>query len=135
MGDFHQLMVWQKSHRLALEVYRVTTSFPKSEVFGLTSQARRAAVSIPANIAEGCGRGGDPEFGRFLRISIGSASELEYHLLFAHELGYLNEADYATVASATGEVKGMLRRLIAHLTTRDQSLLTTHDPRLTTHDP
>jgi four helix bundle protein len=135
VGDFHQLMVWQKSHQLALDVYRISTDFPKSEVFGLTSQARRAAVSIPANIAEGCGRGGDPEFARFLRISLGSASELEYHLLLAQELGYLDKADYATAANATGEVKGMLRRLLAHLSTRDHSLLTTHDPRLTTHDP
>jgi four helix bundle protein len=128
VGDFHQLVVWQKSHRLALDVYRVTSDFPKSEIFGLTSQARRASLSIPTNIAEGSSRGGDREFVRFLRISLGSAGELEYLLLFAHELGFLSDGDHSTVDNATAEVKRMLRRLLEHLTA------STHDSRLTTHD-
>ena len=76
MQDFRKLKVWQKSHRLALKVYAITANFPKTETFGVTSQARRAAVSIAANIAEGSARSGDKEFARFLYISLGSASEL-----------------------------------------------------------
>jgi four helix bundle protein len=115
VGDFHQLVVWQKAHQLAIHIYRATAAFPRAELFGLTSQARRAGVSIPANIAEGCGRGGDHELIRFLRISLGSASELEYHLLLARELKYLSDREYALVANATEEVKRMLRRLIERL--------------------
>ncbi len=77
MRDFRKLQVWQKSHQLALDIYRLTIDFPKSEQFGLTRQMRRAAVSIPANIAEGCGRETEREFQRFLHIAAGSANELE----------------------------------------------------------
>jgi four helix bundle protein len=80
MRDFKEYKVWEKSHYLALEVYRVTATFPKEELYGLTSQIRRASTSIPANIAEGCGRSGNTELARFLQIAMGSASELEYHL-------------------------------------------------------
>jgi four helix bundle protein len=89
--DFRKQKVWQKAHDLALEVYRVTEAFPKTELFGLTSQIRRAGVSIPANIAEGCGRDTDADFSRFLQIAMGSASELEYHLLLAHDLGFFKK--------------------------------------------
>jgi len=92
--DFRKQKVWQKAHDLALEVYRVTEAFPKREVFGLTSQIRRAGVSIPANIAEGCGQDTDADFARFLQIAMGSASELEYHLLLAHDLGFVSDPDY-----------------------------------------
>ena len=85
MKDFKELRVWQKAHSLALEVYQATRSFPRDEIYGLTSQIRRAAVSVGANIAEGCGRRSDGEFARFLQIARGSASELEYHLLFARD--------------------------------------------------
>jgi len=112
MGDFHQLVVWQKAHRLTLDVYTVTSRFPQHEIFSLTSQTRRASLSIPANIAEGTGRGGDREFLRFLRIALGSAAELEYHLLLAHELSYLSDCDYAAIADSTTEVKRMLHRLL-----------------------
>ena len=94
MKDFRKQKVWQKAHDLALEVYRVTEAFPKREVFGLTSQIRRAGVSIPANIAEGCGQDTDADFARFLQIAMGSASELEYHLLLAHDLGFVSDPDY-----------------------------------------
>ena len=77
MKDFRQLQVWEKSHQLALGVYKATQDFPKEELYGLTSQIRRASTSIPTNIAEGCGRGTDPEFARFLQIAMGSASETE----------------------------------------------------------
>jgi four helix bundle protein len=86
MGDFKKLKVWQKSHQLALAVYRSTARFPDRERFGLTAQLRRAASSTPANIAEGCGKGTDNELGRYLRISMGSATELEYHLILARDL-------------------------------------------------
>jgi len=77
---FRDLKVWEKAHQLTLQVYKATAPFPKEEMYGLTSQIRRAAASIPANIAEGCGRSSDAELGRFLQIAMGSASELEYHL-------------------------------------------------------
>ena len=80
MKSFKNLKVWEKSHTLVLAIYNVTANFPKEEMYNLTSQIRRAAVSIPGNIAEGCGRGGDGEMKRFLQISMGFASELEYFL-------------------------------------------------------
>jgi four helix bundle protein len=112
MQDFKQLKVWEKSHHLALDVYRATANFPKEEIYGLTSQIRRAASSIPANIAEGCGRDSQGDFIRFLRIALGSASELEYHLILARDLDYLLGADYAPLTRAVVEVKKMITALI-----------------------
>ena len=89
MQDFKKLKVWQNSHNLTLAIYRATESFPSPELYGLTTQMRRSCSSIPANIAEGCGRDGDAEFARFLRIAMGSAAELDYHLLLARDLGFL----------------------------------------------
>ena len=91
MKDFRELKVWDKAHRVALSVYRATKDFPAQEQYGLTSQIRRAAVSIPTNIAEGCGRNGDAEFARFLDIALGSASELEYLVLLSGELELLRQ--------------------------------------------
>ncbi|MCK6482508.1 MAG: four helix bundle protein [Phycisphaerae bacterium] len=90
MKNFRNLVVWQKSHDLALHVYQVTGGFPRNELYGLTAQMRRATVSIPANLAEGCCRSGDTEFARFVQIAMGSASELEYLLLLACELQLVN---------------------------------------------
>ncbi len=115
MQDFKKLTVWEKSHRLTLAVYEATGSFPKTELYGLTSQIRRACASIPANIAEGCGRSGRAELGRFLQVAMGSASELEYHLLLAHDLGMLGESDYKSLGSQVIEVKRMLSAFIARL--------------------
>jgi len=95
MEDFKKLKVWSKAHKLTLDVYRKTCHFPKNEVYGLTSQMRRAASSISANIAEGCGRRSDAELGRFLQIARGSASESEYHLLLAHDLQFLLRNDFS----------------------------------------
>jgi four helix bundle protein len=89
MKDFRDIKVWQKAHDLTLEIYKATRSFPKDELYTLVSQIRRASVSIPANVAEGCGRGTDSELRQFLQIAMGSASELEYHLVLARDLGYL----------------------------------------------
>ncbi|MCA1616751.1 MAG: four helix bundle protein, partial [Acidobacteria bacterium] len=92
-------------------VYKITASFPKEELFGLTSQIRRAAASIPANIAEGCGRESKAELARFLHISMGSASEVEYHLLLAHDLRLLSDATYGSLEVQVTEVKRMLTSL------------------------
>lgn len=112
MKDFRKLEVWQKAHHLTLDVYRQTVSFPKEEVYGLTNQIRRAAVSIPANIAEGCGRDGEPELARFLQIAMGSTSELSYELELARDLGYLTPAHYQPLADALQEIGKMLNVLI-----------------------
>jgi len=113
--DFKGLKVWEKAHHLPLAIYEVTRALPREELYGLTSQIRRACVSIPGNIAEGCGRNGDAELGRFLRIAMGSASELEYYLLLARDLGFLRLTDADRVAGETVEVKRMLASLIQKL--------------------
>lgn len=100
---------------MALEIYKATATFPRAELYGLTSQIRRACVSIPANIAEGCGRSGDTELARFLRIAMDSANELEYHLLLARDLGLLNSPDYEKLAREVIEVKRMLTGFIKKL--------------------
>ena len=97
MRDFRKLKVWEKAHELVLEIYRVTAGFPREELYGMTSQLRRACVSIPANIAEGCGREGEAELRRFLRIGLGSANELEYHLFLAKDLRFLSPEDHARI--------------------------------------
>ena len=116
MRDFRQLKVWEKAHKLTLAVYRATALFPQQELFGLTSQLRRASVSIPANIAEGCGRSGEPELARFLRISLGSASELEYHIILSTDLCYLNKTVSQQLFKQVTEIKRMLTSLIQKLT-------------------
>ena len=115
MKGFRDLKVWEKAHHLTLQVYKATASFPKEEMFGLTSQIRRAAASIPANIAEGCGRSGDAELGRFLQIAMGSASELEYHLLLTRDLSLLAEKDYGQLTLEVTEIKRMLASFIQKL--------------------
>ena len=112
MRDFHELKVWEKSHALTLAVYEVTRIFPKDEMYGVTAQIRRAAASIPANLAEGCGRDGDAELGRFCQIAMGSASELEYHLILCHDLQYLDQAAFEQFSLQTIEVKRMLSSFI-----------------------
>lgn len=89
MKDFRTLEVWKQSHQLTLNIYQAAESLPKSELFSLTSQIRRAVTSIPTNIAEGCGRDGEAELGRFLNIAKGSASEVEYLLQLTHDLNYI----------------------------------------------
>jgi four helix bundle protein len=106
--DFHELKVWQRDHQLTLAVYQVTASFPREELFGLTSQIRRSCASISANLAEGCGRNGDAELARFCSIAMGSASELQYHLLLARDLKLLKAKDYERLAHQSTEVKRML---------------------------
>jgi four helix bundle protein len=115
MKDFRELKVWQRSHELTLAVYRVTANFPRQELYGLTSQLRRSCSSIAANLAEGCGRNGDAELGRFCSIAAGSASELEYHLLLAKDLSLIQAREYGRLVQQTVEVKRMLAGLIQKL--------------------
>ena len=108
MPDFKRLAVWEKSHKLTLSIYRETALFPKMELFGLTSQIRRASASIGANLAEGSARHRDTEFGRFLLIAIGSASELENHLLLARDLGYMSAEIHFLLNKQLNEIGRML---------------------------
>ena len=112
MQDFRKLQVWKKSHDLTLRIYKLTSQFPREEIYGLTSQIRRACASIPTNIAEGCGRESSPDFARFLQIAIGSASETEYLILLSHELKYLTADQYAELIDTTVRVKKMLTALL-----------------------
>ena len=115
MKDFRKLLVWEKAHKLTLEIYRVTSSFPREELYGLTSQIRRACVSIPANIAEGCGRDSERELLRFMRIAMGSSSELEYEIILAHDLGYLSDEVFIKIQRDLVEVRKMLNAFIQKL--------------------
>src|SRR5690349_10670977 len=115
MKDFRQLKVWEKAHQLALAVYKATKSFPKEELYSLTSQIRRASMSIPTNIAEGCGRNTDAEFARFLQIAMGSASETEYQLLLSRDLGFLTVEEYEKLNINVTEIKRMLTALLQTL--------------------
>jgi len=112
MKDFRDLKVWEKSHALTLEIYRATAVFPRSELYGLTSQIRRCSASIGANIAEGCGKRGNNEFQRYLQIASGSASELDYHLLLSKDLGFLPQLDYCELSKNLTEVRKMLTSLL-----------------------
>jgi four helix bundle protein len=115
MKDYRQLAVWQGSHRLTLAIYSATKSFPREELFGLTSQIRRASSSIPANLAEGCGRDSDADFKRFVVIAHGSASEAEYFLLLASELGLLKQDDHLPLSEEIAQIKRMLGALARKL--------------------
>ncbi len=112
MQDYKQLIVWQKSHTFALQLYKETQHFPKEERYGITSQMRRSAVSIPANIAEGCGRLTDKENRQFFQISLGSLHETEYYLLFCKDLNYINDKVYTELNNIINEIKRMLIKLI-----------------------
>jgi four helix bundle protein len=110
--DFKELRVWSKAHELTVSIYNLTRAFPRDEIYGLTSQVRRSAASIGANIAEGCGRRSDGEMTRFLQIARGSASETEYHLLLAKDLGFLAEGDFRKTEQRVVEVQRMLTALV-----------------------
>lgn len=115
MQSFRNTKVWGKAHQLTLDIYRCSKVFPKEEIYGLTSQMRRASASIGANIAEGSCRRGDAELGRFLQVAAGSASELEYHILLARDLELLPKAEYDQLSTAAEEVKRMLASLLRRL--------------------
>jgi len=115
LKDFKELKVWRKAYDLSLAVYEVSRSFPREEMYGLTSQLRRAAVSIGANIAEGCGRRSDGELVRFLQIARGSASEVEHHLLLALDLKFLQAATHQNIEKRLQEVQRMLTSLVSSI--------------------
>ena len=117
MKDFRDLAVWRKAHELTLAVYRVTKDFPKEQLYGLTSQIRRASSSIGTNVAEGCGKRTDADFARYLQNAFGSASELEYLLLLAFDLQFLKQADFEQLSNGTTEVKKMLAAFLRKLNT------------------
>ena len=123
MKDFRELKVSQKAHELSLAMYRATASFPREELYGLTSQIRRACASIPTNIAEGCGRGSDADFAHFLQIAMGSACETEYQLLLSRDLGFLSPDDYSSLQQCLEEVKRMISSLLRTLRTPDRKLI------------
>jgi len=121
LQDYRNLVVWQRSHVLVLSVYAETAAFPEAERFGLTSQMRRAAVSIPSNIAEGCGRETNAELRRFLYVAMGSASELEYQLYLANELHFMPADAHDRLKREIGALRRMLNTLIQRITSN-------HDP-------
>ena len=128
MGDFKKLEVWQVAHKIACEVYKETATFPKTETYGLTAQLRRSAASVPANIAEGCGRRGDVEFSRFVRISLGSATELEYHLLLSRDIGLMNASTSESLMSQVLRMQGMLAGLNRVLRSPSRAKPIAHSP-------
>jgi four helix bundle protein len=117
MQDFHKLKVWEKAHSVTLEIYAMTKRFPKEEIYGLTSQLRRSAASVPTNIAEGCGRGTQKELAQFLQVAMGSASEVEYLLILAKDLHYLEQMPYNHFSENIIEIKKMISSLIHKLKT------------------
>jgi four helix bundle protein len=119
MRDFKRLKVWQRAHELALSIYKVTSTFPRQEMYGLTSQMRRASVSVAANIAEGSGKGSEAEYTRYLRIASGSANEVEYLLLLARDLGYLDEDKASALGDEVSQTRRMLIGLIRSLHSSD----------------
>ncbi|MDR0825420.1 MAG: four helix bundle protein [Prevotella sp.] len=112
MQDYRNLKVWVKAHNLTLSIYKITVSFPKEEIYSLTSQLRRSMISIPANIAEGAGRNTKLDFAQFLNISLGSLNESLYYLLLAKDLNYIRNDEYIQLDMEANELKAMLIALI-----------------------
>ena len=112
MRDYKKYDIWKLSHFLTLEIYKITEGFPKEEVFGLTSQIRRASSSVGINIVEGCGRGSDEDFKRFLRNASGSAFEVEYILLLSKDLNYISEDKFIELTPKAEELKMKISKLI-----------------------
>jgi four helix bundle protein len=115
--DYRKLRVWQRSHKLALSTYAITAKFKGPRAWTLCDQLHSAAISVPSNIAEGCGRGSDPDFKRFLLHSLGSLNELEYDLFLALELGFLPRSEHDRVSAEIAEIRCMLCGLISTLKT------------------
>lgn len=113
MQDFRSLKVWEQSHQITLEIYRITSHYPKEELWALVSQMRRSSSSIPTNIAEGCGRHTDDDFAHFLQMALGSANELEYQILLSADLNYISDEIHKELNSKINNIKRMLINLIA----------------------
>lgn len=129
MQNYKDLKVWQKAHQLTLAVYKESKGFPKDELYSLTSQLQRSTSSIPANIAEGCGKNTQLDLARFLNIALGSANESEYFILLSKDLNYLSIANYEVLSDLVNEVKAMLISLISKV--RTPKLKTYHLQRIT----
>ena len=112
MRDFRQLRVWEDAHNLTIEIYQATKDFPKEELFALTNQIRRACVSIGSNIAKGCGRGSNKEYANFLQIALGSAFEIDYQMLLAKDLQYIESEKYLFLSEKIASVKRQLASLL-----------------------
>ena len=134
MQNFKRLEVWQVAHSLTLRIYAVTARFPQSELYGLTSQLRRSASAVPANIAEGCGRETAADMARFLDIAQGSASEVEYHLLLAHDLTFISDDDYSATCDQLLSARRMLDTLTSRVRVTQNQNPTTRNQRPTTKD-
>ncbi|WP_316735192.1 MULTISPECIES: four helix bundle protein [Pedobacter] len=115
MQNFKDLKVWEKAHQLTLSIYKTSAKFPKEEIYSLTNQLRRASASIPANIAEGCGKNSQADLANFLNISLGSANETEYFLILSKDLDYLTEEQFTILSNSINEVKAMLINLISRV--------------------
>ncbi len=126
MQDYKKLSVWEKAHELTLYTYRITTGYPKEELYALVQQMRRAASSIPMNIAEGCGRNSNLDIAHFLNIAIGSANEIDYQFLLSKDLSYIATQEYETATSKIGEVRAMLISLVTRIR-QENSKLKTHN--------
>ena len=131
MQDFKKLKVWEKSHQLTLDIYRTTMTFPDYELFGLASQLRRSAASIPSNIAEGCGRFSAKEMKQSLNIAMGSATETEYHLLLANQLNYFPNSEYNHLNAEIISIKQMLTSLMQKVSPNHHKEI----PFVKSHDP
>lgn len=118
MQDYRSLIVWEKSHKLTISIYKLTMAFPKEEIYALTSQIRRASFSIPSNIAEGCGRNSKADFANFLNIAMGSANELDYFMLLSKDLNYISTEIYHKAEKGIGEIKAMLISLLSKVRTK-----------------
>ena len=118
MQDYRKLVVWQRAHRFALAAYRTLPSFPAAEKYALTSQLRRALVSVPTNLVEGRSRHSTPSFAAFIDVAGSSAAEVEYLLLLSRDLGYLAEATHASLATDIEEIRRMLGALYTQVSTR-----------------
>ncbi len=115
MRDYKKFTVWEKSYGFGIKVYTITKSFPKEEIYGLTSQMRRSAISIPSNIAEGSRRSTEKDFKSFLHIAYGSGAELETHIMFAKDLGYISSETSNTLLVELSEIMRMLNAFIQKL--------------------
>lgn len=118
MKNFKELLIWQRSHQLVLDVYLITKSYPKDELYGLTSQIRRSSTSIPTNIAEGCGRNSDAEMSRFLIIAQGSAAELEYQIILSKDLLYISTETFEKLSLELIEIRKMINTFIQKIKLR-----------------
>ena len=120
VNNFHELIVWQKTHKLALHIYQITKTFPRDEQFGLTSQIRRSSVSVSSNIAEGFERKSSKDFCHFLVIARGSVSEVQAQLMLAKDLEYIDSKEFSQIYELSIEVHKMINGLIKSLQTSKQ---------------